>query len=58
VTEGLVKFTKADDCPDRDKHYPNPPGFYEQAKELMKTHIQKQCPTCGFWSIWRKRATS
>lgn len=56
-------YKSAEECADRAKHTPDPPGYLawmEWAEKKAKTHDQHQCPTCGFWVIWkpkRKAAT-
>lgn len=50
-----VLFKKSSDCPDVANHTPVPDGYVEYADwadEHRETHVQRQCPTCGFWSIW------
>lgn len=45
-------------CPSRSKHTPCPSGYiawHEWAEAKEKTHEQTQCPTCGFWAIWKRR---
>ncbi len=56
---GMGKYADKDECPDKRKHTPMPSSYiqwHEKARSLRKTHLQKQCPTCGFWSIWKPRA--
>jgi hypothetical protein len=54
--EAVFKFESADECPDRkSRHAPAPQGYierYDWMKEMMKTHDQKRCPTCGFYAVW------
>lgn len=50
----LLKYPSADDCPDVATHTPSPKGYlqwHSWAEEMRKTHTQKRCPTCGYWSI-------
>lgn len=54
-----VRYDKATDCPDADKHTPHPSGYlahFEWAQEMKETHRQTRCPTCGFWTVWVPRA--
>lgn len=42
-------------CSDTNYHTPQPSGYIEWhdwAERMTKTHVQKQCPTCGLWSWW------
>ena len=42
-------------CPD---HPPGPDGYHERAEwaaQMAKTHIQRQCPKCGLWAIWKPK---
>lgn len=46
-------------CPDREKHTPCPSGYLEWhawAEKKAKTHEQETCPTCGLYSIWKRKA--
>ncbi len=48
----------AEDCPDKAKHTKSPSGYMEWhawAEKKAKTHTQHRCPTCGFWSIWKRK---
>lgn len=54
----LANVKSADDCPDRAKHTSDPPGYLQWhawAEKKAKTHVQIQCPTCGFWAIWKRK---
>lgn len=45
-------------CPNQDNHTVHPTGYVQHAnwaEEVMKTHVQKQCPKCGLWVIWEKK---
>lgn len=45
-------------CPNQAHHTPHPQGYLQHgdwAEKMLKTHIQKQCPGCGLWTIWEKR---
>jgi hypothetical protein len=49
------KYDSKDDCPDKAKHTNCPSGYlgwHDWAEKKRRTHRQKRCPTCGFWSIW------
>lgn len=53
-----LKYGRFEDCPDVAKHTKTPSGYVEKAEwaeRKMKTHECHQCPTCGFWVIWRRR---
>lgn len=53
-----MRYTSADDCPDRDKHTPQPYGYVERstwAEKKLRTHTQQRCSTCGFYAIWKRR---
>jgi hypothetical protein len=53
-----LPYRSAEDCPDIEQHTACPSGYlhwHEWAKRMARTHRQKRCPTCGFWSIWEKR---
>lgn len=42
-------------CPRIELHTSCPEGYIQWhawAERMMKTHKQKRCPECGFWSIW------
>lgn len=49
----------ADLCPDAAKRHTKAPtgyiAWHEWAEKKSKTHKQERCPTCGFFSIWKKR---
>jgi hypothetical protein len=50
-----LRCRRADECPDADTHTPHPTGYLEHADwavRMMRTHVQRRCPTCGFWTIW------
>lgn len=58
VNQSPFYYKHAEDCPDAHKHTPSPGGylrFHEWAEKKAKTHDQFQCPTCGFWAIWKKK---
>lgn len=44
------------DCPEHDKHTPQPPGYiqwHEWAGKMARTrHCQRACPGCGLRLIW------
>lgn len=45
-------------CPDRAKHTPDPPGYiawFEWAAKKARTHTQHRCPACGFYVIWKRK---
>jgi hypothetical protein len=52
------KYDRFEDCPDAKKHTKQPDGYVsraEWAERKLKTHDCTQCPTCGFWVIWRRK---
>lgn len=52
------QYLSAGECPDRHKHTKHPEGylqFHAWAEKKMRTHEQVQCPTCGWWAIWKRR---
>lgn len=54
---GAVKFV----CEDEARHTKCPTGYnqwHEWASRKAKTHRQTQCPKCGLWAIWIKKAAS
>lgn len=54
----FTHYKTAEQCPDRAKHTPDPPGclaWHEWAEKKAKTHDQFQCRTCGFWVIWKRK---
>lgn len=54
----VVKYKRAEDCPDAATHADQPSGYAAAsnwADEMMKTHVQRRCPTCGFWTIWEPK---
>lgn len=45
-------------CADVAKHTQQPLGYlawHEWAEKKARTHDQHQCPTCGLWTIWRRK---
>jgi hypothetical protein len=51
-------YLSADLCPDVKKHTLHPKNYLGHAAwadEMLKTHDQTQCPTCGFWAIWVRK---
>lgn len=54
----LVRDTTSD-CPERSRHTPAPEGYtewFEWAEKKARTYDQVQCPGCGLFKIWRRRA--
>ncbi len=54
----LTTIKSADACIDKAKHTPDPTGYiawHEWAEKKARTHTQHQCPTCGFWAIWKRK---
>lgn len=55
-----IRFDRFEDCPDVKKHTRAPTGyiaFSEWTDRMARTHDQLQCPTCGFWTVWKRRIT-
>jgi hypothetical protein len=54
-----VKYKHAYDCPDAATlHTTHPDGyiaFHLWADDMVKTHKQKVCPTCGYLAIWEPK---
>jgi len=51
-------YRNAEQCPDRATHTESPDGYlawHVWAEEKARTHVQHQCPTCGFWAIWKPK---
>lgn len=51
-------YDRFEDCPAAKAHAKQPSGYVERSnwsERKLKTHEQLQCPTCGFWVIWRRR---
>lgn len=51
-----IKYDSAGQCPDRANHTEHPRGYLNHsvwAARMSECHTQHQCPTCGFWAIWR-----
>ena len=58
VNQSPFYYKRAEDCPKADKHTPCPGGYlnwHAWAEKKAKTHDQLQCPTCGFWAIWKPK---
>lgn len=56
--QNVPLLKSADDCPDIKRHTKHPEGYvawHEWAEKKERTHTQERCPTCGFYSIWKKR---
>lgn len=54
----MFGFSSAEECPAARRHTPLPAGYIERSNWMerkAKTHDQLRCPSCGFWTIWRKR---
>ena len=47
-----------DRTPDRDPRcdeHEQPTGYVDRAEwaeYMLQTHVQRQCPGCGLWTIW------
>lgn len=58
VPQNVPILKSSADCPDVKHHTKAPEGYiawHEWAEKKSKTHKQERCPTCGFFSIWKKR---
>ena len=56
---GVLKYKRAEDCPDAAKHTKTPSGYlawHAWAEKKAKTHEQHRCPKCGFWTLWKPKA--
>lgn len=43
-------------CPPECNRGPNNyVAWHEWAEEASKTHTQERCPSCGLFSIWRRK---
>lgn len=45
-------------CPNRKQHTKQPDGYlawHEWAEKKARTHSQRVCPGCGFYTIWTKK---
>lgn len=54
-------FRDRDECSNRASHTPRPDGYHEfleWCREMSKTHTQEQCPSCGYYVIWKERTPS
>ena len=52
------KYDRFEDCPDARKHTKQPAGYIDRslwADRKAKTHDCFQCPTCGFWRVWKRK---
>jgi hypothetical protein len=48
---------KAEECPNATAptHRTGPAGYLARAdwaENMLKTHTQSQCTTCGLWVVW------
>ena len=53
------KYAKFEDCPDAKKHTKSSEGYIARSDWMdrkSKRHNQEQCPTCGFWVIWKRKS--
>lgn len=44
-----------DEC---EPHTPSPPGYharFDWMQEMAKTHVQRQCKSCGLWAVWEPK---
>jgi len=51
----------ADLCAGRHTHTVCPSEYHQWhawAEKKMRTHRQVRCPTCGLWTIWKKKTVS
>lgn len=57
-TKGKRRILSSDLCPDKDLHTPCPVGYtqwHEWADKMSKTHEQVRCPSCGLFTIWKRK---
>ena len=46
------------DCDPRCDEHEQPTGYVDRAEwaeYMLETHVQRQCPGCGLWTIWEPR---
>ena len=58
MSEIDIKYAQFEDCPDVKKHTKQPEGYVARSywmDKKSKRHTQEQCPTCGFWVIWKRK---
>lgn len=56
-TPAQMRYTK-DTCPDVAKHTKCPPSYAQWdvwAEKKSVRHFQVMCPTCGLYTIWRRK---
>jgi hypothetical protein len=55
----FVKGHPVPEFPDECEPHTDSPRSYlqwgEWAKEMERTHVQRQCKGCGLWSVWEPR---
>lgn len=47
------------ECDPRCREYRQPNSYVdaaEWAEFMAETHVQRQCPGCGLWTIWEPRS--
>ena len=52
--------TRRPDCDPRCDEQQQPTGYVnraEWAEYMLQTHVQRQCPGCGKWTIWEPKTT-
>jgi DNA-directed RNA polymerase subunit RPC12/RpoP len=51
-----IAAEKCAKCLERENHEPRGYGeWHEWAQAKIKTHTNEQCPTCGYFTVWKKR---
>lgn len=56
--DAILSPVTREECPDLEKHTVCPVGYlhwHEWAEKKARTHNQSQCPTCGYWAIWKPK---
>lgn len=52
----LLRYRRHQDCPDANVRHSEPPADMDDDGH-SPTREQVRCPTCGFYSVWRKRTS-
>jgi predicted RNA-binding Zn-ribbon protein involved in translation (DUF1610 family) len=51
-------YRNAAECTQASKHTKAPEGYIDWhlwAEKKARSHVQHECPTCGFWAIWKPK---
>lgn len=54
----MAKVRYEPPCSNVDQHTPHPERQFAHeawAEQMLRTHKQKRCPSCGLWAIWVRR---